>query len=165
MGTLSTVFILALTLYSVAAALIYYPQLPVDKVTLFKAQIALNNWQRNLDTTYGTPAENPNKIKRDTDLVVGELGEMGKQLAGYNNVVLGGENGLVGSKNIIIGNANSVYGSNNYIFSQGFWYAKVNNGSPQTMISNVLVNDNWIAELNKRSSIPTNLHNVIYPYM
>lgn len=140
---------LCLLLPQALGALIYYPQLPVDKVTLFKAQIALNNWQRDLDQTYGTPKENPQQIKKNTDLVVGELGEMSKQLAGYNNVVLGGENGLAGSKNIIIGNYNSVYGSNNFIFSQGFYYANVSGNRLQS-ISNVLVNDNWVAELDKR---------------
>lgn len=146
------------------AAFIFYPQLPVSTRTLFKAQIALNNWEQNLDATYRTPKENPNRIKRDTDLVVGQLGQMSKELAAYDNVVLGAQNGLVGSKNIIIGNGNSVFGNNNFIFSQGFYYANVKGGSPASAISNVLVNDNWVAELDKRREIPTNLHNVIYPY-
>lgn len=154
---------LALLLTTVSPAFIYYPQLPVDKRTLFKTQIALNNWQRDLDTTYATPKENPKQIKRNTDLVVGELRQMGKELAGYNNVALGGENGVAGSKNIIIGNYNSVYGSNNFIFSQGFYYANVS-GNRLKAVSNLLVNDNWIAELDKRPEIPTQLHDVIYPY-
>ena len=99
------------------AALIYYPELPVDRKTLIKAQIALDNWKRNLDNTYATNKESPRKIRKDTDLVVGQLQELAKQLAAYNNVVLGGSNGVVGSKNLIIGNRNSVYGNNNFIFS------------------------------------------------
>ncbi len=157
------VFCLCLLAGGGMSALIYFPQLPVDKVTLFKAQIALNNWQRELDTTYGTSRESPKNIKKSTDLVLGELNEMGKQLAGYSNVVLGGSNGLAGSKNIIIGDNNSVYGNNNFIFSQGFYYADVSKNRLQA-ISNVLVNDNWVAELDKRDKIPTDLHNVIYPY-
>lgn len=62
-----------LVLQAASAAFIFYPQLPVSTKTLFKSQIALNLWEQNLNTTYGTPRENPNKIKRDTDLVVGQL--------------------------------------------------------------------------------------------
>lgn len=75
---------------------------------------------------------------------------MSKELEAYDNVVLGGQNGLVGSKNIIIGDNNSVYGNKNFIFSQGFYYANIKGGNPTTAISNVLVNDNWVAELDKR---------------
>lgn len=155
---------LLFSLQIVSPAFIFYPELPVSTLTLFKSQIALNLWEQNLDATYGTPRENPNRIKRDTDLVVGQLNQMSKELAAYDNVVLGGQNGLLGSKNIIIGNNNSVYGNKNFIFSQGFYYANIKGGSPTTAISNVLVNDNWVAELDKRQQIPTNLHNVIYPY-
>ena len=97
-------------------------------------------------------------------MVVGQLQKVAEQLAAYNNVVLGGQNGVVGNKNLIIGNRNSVYGNNNFVFSEGFYYANVKNGSPMAQINNVLVDDNWVAELNKRLQITTNLHNVIYPY-
>jgi hypothetical protein len=42
-------------LQTVSSALIYYPQLPVNQYTLYKAQVALDNWENNLDNTYGTP--------------------------------------------------------------------------------------------------------------
>ena len=73
---------------------------------------------------------------------------------------------MAGNKNIIIGKRNSVYGSNNYIFTEGFYYATdVKGGSVSKTINNVLVNDNWVAELDKRLQIPTQLHDVIYTYM
>ena len=62
---------LLVLLQTASSALIYYPQLPVDQNTLYKAQVALNNWEDNLDNTYGTPYENPGKIKKQTDLVAG----------------------------------------------------------------------------------------------
>ena len=87
--------------------------------------------------------------------MVGQLREVSKQLEAYNNVALGSQNGISGSKNIIIGNRNSVYGNNNYIFSEGFYYANdVKNGDVSKPINNFLVNDNWVAELDKRLQIP-----------
>lgn len=79
--------------------------------------------------------------------------------------MLGQQNGVSGSKNLIIGNRNSVYGSNNFIFTEGFYYATdAKNGNPHKQIDNFLVNDNWVAELDKRLEIPNNLHDVIYSY-
>jgi hypothetical protein len=42
-------------IYTTSAALIFYPELPVDQRDLYKAQVALNRWERHLDNTYGTP--------------------------------------------------------------------------------------------------------------
>jgi hypothetical protein len=87
-------FLLCISLAS--SALIYYPELPVDTATLFKAQIALDNWQKDLNKTYGTRQENPARTKQLTDLVVGQLMEMKRQLNAYNNVILGTQNGVSG---------------------------------------------------------------------
>ena len=80
---------LLLLLQVASSALIYYPQIPVDQITLYKAQVALDNWEKILQDTYGTPYERPTKIKQQTDLVVGELAKVSSQLAAYNNVILG----------------------------------------------------------------------------
>ena len=150
MSRIVTIVLIAFLAYTTTSALIYYPELPVDKTTLIKAQIALNRWDRCLDNTYNTCYENPRKIKRKTDLVVGQLRKVRDQLSQYNNVVLGKGNGLLGTKNIILGNHNSVYGNNNYIFSHGFNYANTKGGSATTPINNHLVNDEWVAELDRR---------------
>ena len=163
-GKGASLLLLLLLVHMASSALIYYPQLPVKRRTLYKAQVALNRWERELDYTYGSSYENPRRIKRKTDMVVGQLRQMSRELSGYENVLLGGGNGLLGSKNIIIGNNNAVYGNNNYIFSEGFSYTDVKGGQPTSAINNYLVNDNWVAELDKREQIPYRLHEVIYPY-
>ena len=150
-------------LYCASSALIFYPELPVDQKTLYKAQVALNRWERYLDKTYSTYEENPKRIKRKTDLVVGQLRRVSEQLMQYNNVALGSGNALLGSKNIIIGNNNAVYGNNNYIFTEDFNYANTAS-DPSKPINNHLVSDQWVAELDRREQIQDKLHDVIYPF-
>ena len=94
---------------------------------------------------------------------MGQLNVLSNELAGYNNFLLGGGNAVLGNKNIIVGGKSTVYGSNNYIFSQDFDYKKVNGGNPLKPISNNLVSNNWVGELDKRELILKHLHNVIYP--
>ena len=85
---------------------------------------------------------------------MGQLKKVSDQLAQYDNVILGQGNGMLGSKNIIIGNHNSVYGNNNFIFSEGFYYAAdVKDGGVSKPINNHLVNDEWVAELDRRDEI------------
>jgi hypothetical protein len=41
-----------------AANLIYYSQIPVDRLTLFKSMLSMNMLKSQLDSTFGTPSQN-----------------------------------------------------------------------------------------------------------
>lgn len=70
-----------------------------------------------------------------------ELNNLSQQLSRYNNVVVGGGNGVSGTKNLIIGTRNGLIGSNNFVFTSNF-NNQVQGKSP---INNSLVSDLWIA--------------------
>jgi len=65
------------------------PQLPVDSVLLFKSQLALSIWELDLNMHYGKKTENPFRTKQYTDLIHLYLNLISKQLALYQNVVIG----------------------------------------------------------------------------
>lgn len=53
---IALIFIL-LTLAS-ATNLVYFSQIPVDKLTLFKSLLSMNMLKSQLDSTFGTPYQN-----------------------------------------------------------------------------------------------------------
>lgn len=132
--------LLVLTLTAIIhSTLIFIPGIPVDQRSLFKAQIALNRWENDLNNNYGKRTENPIRTKINTDLVDFQLEKLSSQLAIYNNVVVGSGNGLAGSNNLIIGNGNTILGSNNYIFSSDFNTITNSNANPSGTINHTLV--------------------------
>lgn len=159
MKALLLMLVLAAAIHS---TLIYIPGIPVDQRSLFKAQIALNRWEKDLNNNYGKRTENPIRTKVKTDLVDFQLSKLSSQLAIYNNVVVGSGNGLAGSNNLIIGNGNNVLGSNNYIFTSDFNTITNPNAKPSGSLTHTLVSDSWIGELDKKEQIISNLHGVIY---
>lgn len=48
------------------------------------------------------------------------LNEVSAELARYNNVIIGGKNGVLGQSNLIVGDNNAIFGSKNWVFTQGF---------------------------------------------
>lgn len=64
-----SLFILVLLFEIFVPALIYVPGIPVNRLTLLKAQVALNRWQLDLINHYGKASENPYRTKFNTDLV------------------------------------------------------------------------------------------------
>ena len=101
---------------------------------------------------YGKPSENVQNIKRNTDRVAGSLYILSKQLAPYNNVIIGGSNAVSGTKNIIIGTNNKVLGNRNYIFTSGFSNSpkKGNTTSTSRQVNNLLVSKSWVGELGRK---------------
>lgn len=93
-----------------------------------------------------------------------KLDDVSKELSAYNNVVVGSRNALLGSKNIIMGNSNKVYGSGNFVLTSNFNSLNRTNAAPNAAMSNTLVNEHWIAELDRRDQIPKALHSVIYTW-
>jgi hypothetical protein len=95
--------------------------------------------------------------------VTQQLHVLSQQLAPYNNVVFGNDNGVAGTNNLIIGNGNTAIGSGNYIFSSGFTTLPKNaNATAPVPMRNTLVSDNWVGELDRKEEIFTKLHDVIY---
>jgi hypothetical protein len=92
------------------------------------------------------------------------LDNLNKELSQYNNVVIGDKNALAGSKNLIIGSDNTLLGNNNFVFSSNFNSLNTTGTPSTTAINNVLVNDQWIAELDRRDQIIPQLHEVIYEW-
>ena len=88
------------------------------------------------------------------------LAQVKKELEVYNNVIIGGGNGLSGVQNLVIGNGNRVRGNHNFVFSN---YFDIDQTS-KTEMDHTLVSDNWLAELDRRHEIPSNLHDVIYDW-
>lgn len=78
-------------------------------------------------------------------------------------MLIGSNNAVLGNKNIIIGKRNAVMGNNNYIFSQNFSNRNAKDGGAMEAISDTLVADNWVGELDKREIIMEQLHSVVYP--
>lgn len=124
--------------------LLYYSQIPVDKLTLFKALLSMNQFQYDLDTTFNTRFQNRIGYYVRTKLTQKYLNDINAQLAQYNNVVLGQNNGVGGQKNLIVGDNNIVVGSENWVFSEGF------NGEA----NKDLIMDHWQVEVDKAPLIP-----------
>ena len=125
--------LLAIVCLSQSVNLVYYSQLPVSRLTLFKALLSMNYLKQNLDSTFGTQFENKYLYYVRTKLTEIYLNDVSKQLANYNNVVIGANNALVGQKNLLVGDNNHIQGSQNWVFSEGF------NGAA----NKDLILDNW----------------------
>lgn len=132
--------------------LIFVPAIPVDKLSLLRAQLALNIWQLDLINNYGKPSENLLNIKKNTDRVTENLQNLSKQLVVYNNVILGDSNAVSGTKNLVIGTKNNVLGNRNYIFTSNFSNSskKGKKSSNSQQINDTLVSDNWVGELGRK---------------
>jgi uncharacterized membrane protein len=141
---LNIILLISLLLNPFLSALIYIPGIPVDQLSLLRAQIALNIWEIDLMENYGKPTENALNIKRNTDRVAQNLQVLSEELSPYNNAIIGSANGVKGNKNLIIGNSNTVLGSNNYIFTSNFNSLQDTKAGASGTMSNTLVSDNWV---------------------
>lgn len=140
--------LLAFSIFAVRSALIYIPGIPVNKMNLYRLQVASDLLQYDLNgsSTTNLHFNNPKRnnfttyfysyvVNHFLQLVANDPG-----IANFNNMMVGSGNTVVGSKNIIFGNSNIVNGNKSFVFSQNFDTSKVKNGS----ISDSLVLDNWL---------------------
>ena len=147
-------------LHQSSAALIFIPGVPVHRITLLRAQVALNRWQRELDRNYGKASENPIRSYYNTMRVNRMMARISRELEIYNNVVIGEGNGLSGMKNLMIGENNNMRGNHNFVFSNNFDIDRTG----KKEMDHRLVSDNWMGEPDRIPEIPQNLHSVIYDW-
>ena len=143
---LKMIMLVALMVSCHSINLLYYRQIPVDKLTLFKALLSMNQFQYDLDTTFNTRFHNNIGYYVRTKLTQKYLNDISAQLAKYNNVILGQNNGVSGQKNLIVGDNNIVAGSENWVFSEGF----------KGQANKDLIMDHWQVEVDKANLIPFN---------
>lgn len=103
--------ILTILFLSQSINLIYYNELPVSRLTLFKALLSMNYLKSNLDNTFGTSSQNKVAYYIRTRLTESYLNDVSSELAQYNNVVIGSDNSVAGQKNLMVGDNNHVVGS------------------------------------------------------
>ncbi len=65
--------LIAILIQSVSSALIFIEGVPVDKLTLLRAQVALDIWELDLMQNYNKTTESPLNIRRNTDRVTQAL--------------------------------------------------------------------------------------------
>lgn len=128
--------------------LVYYSNLPVSRLTLFKALLSMSYLKSDLDSTFNTRFENKHLYYARTKLTEGYLKDVSIELQQYNNVLFGNNNGVIGKNNLVVGDNNHVAGSNNWIFSEGF------NGQADKD----LILDQWQIEVDKAETIPVDPH-------
>lgn len=73
MNRKAVVLLVALFIQFCSSALIFIEGIPVDKLTLLRAQVALDIWELDLMQNYGKATENVLNIKKDTDRVTNTL--------------------------------------------------------------------------------------------
>lgn len=79
------------------------------------------------------------------------LGEMSKQLAAYNNIIIGSNNSMKGTSNVIIGNNNKLNKgtlTNSYVFSSNL------NLKAKDKLDKTLILDDYLVEFLKTRVSP-----------
>ena len=123
--------------------LLYLDQIPVNKLTLFKAILSLSSLQYDLDTNFHKSSQNNVNTFVRTVLTESYLSAINNQIHSINNIVVGDNSNVVGTANFILGDDNHIKGSSNWIFTQGF------NGE----VDKNIILDHWKIDIDKTDKI------------